>query len=58
MSVRDDGPTTAVLQRGVVDGWIDPAHQSIPAHADAHHSADHECDAAEHLLLFDVLSAR
>src|SRR6266480_5822854 len=42
------------LQRGVVQGRIDAAHDPALADADAHLAADHERHAAEHPLLLEA----
>jgi hypothetical protein len=43
-------PAAFMFQRGVVNGWVDPAHNSVSTNADTHLPANHQSDAAEHFL--------
>lgn len=42
------------LQDFIVNGGIDTAHDAVSANGDTHFSLNHERNAAEHSLFFDV----
>ncbi|HEV2314076.1 MAG TPA: hypothetical protein VGR94_02120 [Candidatus Acidoferrales bacterium] len=56
-SPHDHGAATLPLQRGIVDGGINPAHDAFLAYANAHLSLNHEGNAAEHCFLLNAAIA-
>jgi hypothetical protein len=53
-SFHHHGPTPLALQQRVVKARINTAHNPVPADADAHPSADHEGNTAEHFLFLKI----